>query len=89
MDAELIEKLREIAADLMPDDAGTIHAAITALSAQAEPVSAEPEGEVVWQYRSAMGAWLGADATNAARLESEGVPIRAIRVIATTTKGVG
>lgn len=48
----------------------------------------EREGEVVWQAQAATG-WYGVSAELAASLESQGAPVRAIRVIATTTKGVG
>ena len=59
-------------------------ARVAATAAARWAAEKELEGEVMWQYRSITGAWLGADATNAARLEAEGVPVRAIRVVAAT-----
>lgn len=50
-------------------------------------LSAEPEGEVVWDvWEAAEGRWSEVPADRAALLERKGFEVRAIRVIATTTK---
>lgn len=44
----------------------------------------EQQGEVVWQYEE--GGWLDIRAEDADSWRDRGYPVRAIRVIATTTK---
>ena len=53
--------------------------------------SAEPEGEVVWEWEpyTDTGAFYGCDLAHARVMDAAGARVRAIRVIATTTKGVG
>lgn len=47
----------------------------------------EQQGEVVWEVREHVQGWMPATKREATVYEETGFPVRAIRVIATTTKG--
>lgn len=84
--AERLEAALERILDSYPADGHMAGHHLREAAREAARWAEEQQGEVVWQYEEGGDNWRDTSAIGAVGWEREGYPVRAIRVIATTTK---